>query len=88
MAKKYQFAVRLVRASYEGGLASIALSDLAPGREIRVEQIEGTLAEAMEARQKVSASEPRPHAAFVEMADRNAKKAPGLKNVKVIYGGS
>lgn len=89
MAKKYQFKVKLVKAKLTGtGRGIIQLSDMLPGNEMRVEPFEGTLSQAIEFMKQVSASEPRQHAAFLSMADKNARAPNGFNGVKEIYGGN
>lgn len=88
MAKKYQFKIKLVKASFVGGRVSVLLSDMFPGNEMSVTAFEGTVAEAVAERQKISDAEPRGHAAFLELADRNARAPVGYKQIKSqIYGG-
>lgn len=83
MAKSYNFRINLQKAEFSDHFVSVHFG----GPETRYAEIAftGTLAEAIAKRAELSAADPRPHVAFVRMANRSDRKPPGFKNVPDLH---
>jgi hypothetical protein len=91
MAKTYKFTITLQEAqpsTFGDGGVSIVFGGYSS--TYKTEAFEGTLADALEHRKAVSATEPRLHVAFIGMANRRDRKPPGFDKAAGEYtvGGS
>lgn len=80
MAKTYTFRINLQPAEFYPGGCSVAYG-LARDCALANEVFSGTLQEAIAHRQKLSDATAVPHVAFLGMANRSDRSAPGLKAV-------
>jgi hypothetical protein len=78
MAKTYDIRIVLRKAEFNAmtGSQSIVFGD---SRSVYAEQcVNMTLADALKERDRLSAAEPRGHAAYMSMKYREARKPPGF----------
>lgn len=85
MAKSYEFSISAVKASFDGGLVQIELSQLVSGKELYKAPFVGSLAAAIAERDKQMKLLNLDSAWFINMKERNARKAPGLSALRQVY---
>ena len=80
MAKAYAFRIVIRPAEFYPGGVSVAYSITGRGQGPYLDRVAtATLDEAISLRSAASAAESRPHAAFLEMAQRADRCPPGFK---------
>lgn len=79
MAKTYDFRIVVRKAEFNRGMVTVPYGNSA---DVYAEKnVEMTLADAVAERNRMSAAEPRSHAAFLSMRYRDDRKAPGIDKV-------
>lgn len=82
--KTYRFRITLYPATFGDGFRTVVFGSETYANGI----VEATFKDALTRRQQISDAEPRGHAAFLGMANRNDRNPPGMSTKgQAIYGG-